>query len=225
MVNASSSALLKLMYLVSPALPIGAYAYSQGQEYAVDSGWLDQDGELEAWMLSVLSMSVAKTDLPVLMRVYHAWQGKDEVGIQKWNQFLRASRETKELLLEDDQLGQGLARVLETHGIVTHKEVLKKTPSYVCLFALAGVEWGISLDELMQGFAWSWLENQVAAATKSVPLGQTQAQIIMMSVAKSIPAVIESAQALSDDEIGSGLPGLAIASSRHERQYSRLFRS
>ncbi|MBX2848165.1 MAG: hypothetical protein KTR16_07595 [Acidiferrobacterales bacterium] len=217
--------LLKLLYLVSPALPVGAYAYSQGQEYAVDSGWLDGDQKLSDWLKGVLQHSVGTCDLPILLRCYSAWQNRDIGKLREWNDFLIATRETKELLLEDSQLGMALARVLEAHGIETHRELGLETPSFAVLFALAGVEWGIAKDALLQGFAWSWLENQVAAATKTIPLGQTQAQKILMSLLEYIPEVVERAQELNDDEIGAGLPGLALASSLHERQYSRLFRS
>lgn len=220
-----SPELLKLLYLVSPALPVGAYAYSQGQEYAVDSGWLEEESALIDWIRGVLTHSVGTTDLPVLQRCYDAWQNQDLESIQSWNTFLQASRETKELLLEDQQLGIALARLLENHGIDTHAKRLNNSASFVVLFALAGVRWRIPVHELMHGFAWSWLENQVASATKAIPLGQTQAQSILMSLIDDIPEVVAAAIDISEEKIGAGLPGLALSSSLHERQYSRLFRS
>ncbi|XEM48881.1 urease accessory protein UreF [Agaribacterium sp. ZY112] len=218
------SALLKLMYLVSPALPIGAYAYSQGQEWAVDANWIQSEDELCDWWQGLMYNSLAVCDLPILMRLYDAWHQENYEQVRYWDQFLIASRETSELLLEDTQLGIALKRVLETHQF-TRCELVGERPSFVTLFALAGVEWQIDKSELLQGWLWSWLENQVAAACKAVPLGQTQAQRMLMRLIDDIPLVIQQASLCEDEDIGAGLPGLALASCLHERQYSRLFRS
>lgn len=217
--------LLHLLHLVSPALPVGAYAYSQGQEYAVDRGWLSTPGALAEWIRGVLRHSVGYLDLPLLPRLYQAWQAGDMVRVDHWNSFARGNRETAELLLEDEQLGVALQRLLVSLDVPGAGETLLDAPCFVTQFALAGAHWQISQEDLMQGYAYSWLENQVAAATKIVPLGQTQAQKLLLELITAIPDVCTQAQQLADDELGVGLPALALASSRHERQYSRLFRS
>ncbi|WP_018276305.1 urease accessory UreF family protein [Teredinibacter turnerae] len=217
--------LLHLMHLVSPALPVGAYAYSQGLEYAVDSGWLTEPGELQYWITGVLEHSVGHLDLPVLLRIYRAWKAAALDEVDRWNDFVRANRETAELLLEDEQLGLALQRLLVSLQTEGADERLSSPPCFVTQFALAGVRRDIAEEDLLYGFAWSWLENQVAAATKIVPLGQTQAQQTLVAMMEKIPAVCAHALTLQDDELGVGLPALAMASSRHERQYSRLFRS
>lgn len=218
--------LLKLMHLVSPALPVGAYAYSQGLEYAIDSGWLKDEAGITEWISQVLHTSLGGLDLPILQRCYNAWELGENDCVDRWNTFLRASRETKELLLEDEQLGIALSRLLVDLGIEeAAAENFSAPPSFVTLFALAGVRWQVSLPQLLEGFAWSWLENQIAAATKIVPLGQTQAQRLLVVLMKFIPEVCRSTASVKDADLGAGLPGLAMASSRHERQYSRLFRS
>lgn len=216
---------LKLMYLVSPALPIGAYAYSQGLEHAVDSGWLKTQADVGDWIEGLLKHSVGELDLPVLVRIYRAWRENNLPAVIYWNNYLRANRETSEMLLEDEQLGQALRRLLVSLEVPRSTALAEEPVCFVTLFALAGVEWQIELDKLLEGFCWSWLENQVAAATKLVPLGQTQAQKLLMQLMQVIPPVCKSAVSLRDDEIGVGLPSLAIASAMHERQYSRLFRS
>jgi len=221
----SNTALLKLLQLVSPALPVGAYAYSQGQEFAVDDGWLSAEGELSKWIGGLLQYSVGQLDLPVLKRLYRAWNSRDLDEVNQWNSFIRANRETRELLLEDEQLGQALQRLLVSLELESAQFELNGPCSFVSQFALAGVRWHIPCEELMQGFAWSWLENQVAAATKTVPLGQTHAQRLLSELLVLIPDVCARAMQLDDEELGVGLPALAIASSKHERQYSRLFRS
>jgi len=217
--------LLHLMQLVSPALPVGAYAYSQGLEYAVESAWLKPEGRLSDWISGLLKHSLGRLDLPVLLRCYQAWLSDDTSAVNYWNSFVAASRETKELLLEDEQMGGALQRLLQTLNVSGAELHFDEPTSFVTQFALAGQRWQIPIADLMQGLAWSWLENQVAAATKIVPLGQSQAQQLLVELMAQIPPVCEQAEKIEDDDIGIGLPALAMASSLHERQYSRLFRS
>lgn len=218
--------LLHLLHLVSPALPVGAYAYSQGLEYAVDSGWLADETALQDWLNQLMCRSLAQLDVPVLRRLVLAWQVGDLEAVNHWNDYLRASRETAELLLEDEQMGMALNRLLGALGLaLAERQGYRATPGFACQFALAGTHWGIGVDELSYGFVWSWLENQVAAATKIVPLGQTQAQQLLVSLMPAVEQTCALAAQVSDEDLGISLPGLAMASSLHERQYTRLFRS
>lgn len=217
--------LLRLMNLVSPAFPVGAYAYSQGQEWAVESGWVKGESEVEDWIYGICSHNLCRLELPCLSRIYSAWENDEPNTVNFWNHFLAASRETHELLLEDQQLGFALNRILLSLGEDRQQTVLDEKPSFVTLFALCGVIWNIPSHELKLGFLWSWLENQVSVATKIVPLGQTQAQQMLSRLMEKLPLIIELADQFEDDDIGLGLPAFAIASAQHERQYSRLFRS
>ncbi len=220
------TALLHLMHLVSPALPVGAYAYSQGLEYAIDNGGLTTAALIKPWLAGVLRHGLATTDLPILMRCYQAWGTGDTETINYWNAYLGACRETRELLLEDEQLGQALLRLLVALDVPEARtHAWRSPPTFACLFAVAGHHWQVPLDQLLQGFAWTWLENQVAAATKLVPLGQTQAQQLLLALLPDIAPACAIAHNISDDLIGQGLPGLAMASCLHETQYTRLFRS
>ncbi len=214
---------LHLLHLCSPALPIGAYAYSQGLEFAIDSGWLKTPEAIADWLLGLMVNTLAYTDVPILRRLYQAYADDNAAGVNEWNDYLRACRESRELLLEDEQLGGALSRLLK--GLGVQVLALNAPPTYASQFAQAGVFWGIPLDTLCQGFLWAWLENQVAAATKLVPLGQSQGQQILLSLMPYMPGVCAAAAARPDAELGRGLPGLAMASSLHEGQYSRLFRS
>lgn len=222
----NSPALLHLMHLVSPALPVGAYAYSQGLEYAIDQQWLKSQDNVQQWIEGLLLHGLANLDIPVLFRLMQAWDEGDECAIIEWNDFVRASRETKELLLEDEQLGMALQRLLvELNLEQACAPFLDSKPCFVVMFSLACVHWHIPKSEACFGFAFSWLENQVAAATKLLPLGQTAAQKLLISIMPKIDQACEKSRSLDDEQIGLSLPGLAMASSLHESQYSRLFRS
>jgi urease accessory protein len=222
----SNTASLRLWQLISPALPVGAFAYSQGLEYAVEREWIKDEKSTQQWITGLLNHSLSSLDVPILARIHKAWQTRDLTTVEYWNQYLQASRESNELLTEDRQIGTALKQLLlslEVHSVKDWPE--SHPPSFVTLFALAAAHWKIPLGEACQGFLWSWCENQVSAAIKLVPLGQTAGQRILSAVIDEIPLAVERGLKLSDDDIGATAHGLGIASALHETQYTRLFRS
>ncbi|MFL0805480.1 MAG: urease accessory protein UreF [Agarilytica sp.] len=223
-ITLTDSALIRLMQLSSASLPVGAYAFSQGLESAVENGWITNLDETEAWLNTQIEFSLVRVDLPIIFRVRKALDLQDMTGVNYWNAFLFACRETKELHLTDEATGTALKRLLKQLGLDDLVKDLK-TPSFLTVFCAAAKHWEISEEACCLGYLWSWLENQVAAATKLVPLGQTDAQILLGRLQATLPEYIESATEISDENIGSSLPALAIASAQHETQYSRLFRS
>lgn len=224
--KSSNLSLLKLLQLSSPTLPVGAFAYSQGLESVVESGLVNNVESLHNWLFDTLKLSLKYVDLAVLSRLYQAWEDEDIDTVKYWNQQLNAQRETSELRAEDHHLGVALARLLSDLDI-PQANVWKKYDNtcFLTLFTLAAVEWKIDLEQTMYGFLWSWLDNQIAAAIKLVPLGQTDGQRVLSNLLPKVPEVIQQAQVLDDIDIGASLPMLAILSSQHETQYSRLFRS
>lgn len=225
-----SSALLHLLQLVSPALPVGAYAYSQGLEAAVEHGWVNNQTSAQNWIGNVMSHNLGRLDGPVLLRLYKAWQAGDWGSVQRWNSFLQAARESRELLLEDQQMGGALRRLLSELEVPAAMQWSVNPPrareaSFATMFALAASHWHIGAEQALQGFVWSWLENQVAAAIKLIPLGQTQGQKLLLALMPQVQNAVATSERLPDGELGASLPRLAIASMQHETQYSRLFRS
>ena len=220
------NALLRLLQLTSPALPVGAYAYSRGLEYAVTAGWVDDERSAAQWLSGVAGQSLCRLDVPVLLRLYRAWQGGDEAAVNHWNDVLYASRESAELQLEDRQLGLALARLLGELGVAD--AMVWRNRSRVCyatLFALAAERWSVTEQMAAYGYLWACWESQMAAAIKLVPLGQTAGQRILSEATELIPRLVEEAFVIDDEEIGVVMPALAIGSAHHETQYSRLFRS
>lgn len=221
--NTTEQAMLRLMHLSSSSLPVGAYAFSHGLEYAMDAGWLRTDEDVHHWLEMQLSFAVARLDVPVLLRIYQALQDNDAEQVRWWNDYILASRETHELQLTDTATGQALQRLLS--GLAICSLISEPPLSFVTSYTQAAVSWQISVDMAALGYCWAWLENQVNAATKLMPLGQTQAQKLLHSLQEKIPLAIEQACELSDDELGMSLPALSLASMYHETQYTRLFRS
>lgn len=220
-----SQALLHLLQLVSPALPVGAYAYSQGLESAVEQQWVIDADSAEDWIGNVMVYNLGKLDGPILARLYGAWWRRDLEALNYWNHFIQASRESKELLLEDLQMGAALRRLLLELDVLGADHWPAEETSFVSMFSLAASHWQLSADQTLNGFVWSWLENQVAAAIKLVPLGQTQGQKLLVKLMPVVRTTVQSSKTVADDELGSSLPRLALASMQHEVQYSRLFRS
>ncbi len=223
---ATDLALLRLLQLVSPGLPIGMYSYSQGLERAVDDGWIRDADDCEAWLLGVLNQALGLTDAPILARLYDAWAEQNLSQVEYWSQYLIACRETAELRSEDRQTGQALARLLIKLEMPDAQVWLRHSDTTLAtLFSLAAVNWQINKSAALSGYLWGWLENQVLCAVKLVPLGQVAGQQLLSALAQQIPALVEQALQLTDQQIGGSAFGLALASSRHEMQYSRLFRS
>lgn len=218
--------LLRLLQLVSPSLPIGMYSYSQGMERAVDDGWISSATDTQEWLSGILSTSLANIDLPILARMYDAWMQGDHPAIGYWSNTLIAYRETAELRAEDRQSGQALARLLDAMAYTDmHVWLRKPEATLATIFSFAAVQWDIPKRETAIGYVWSWLENQVLCAIKLVPLGQVAGQKLLLALTGVIPPLVEQALALTDEDIGGSAFALALASSRHEMQYSRLFRS
>ncbi len=218
--------LIRLLQLVSPGLPIGMYCYSQGLERAIEDGLVTNAQETGVWISALLEHCQAKVDLPIAMRLYDAWQWNDCEEAENWSRILLSHRETSELREEDRQTGQAMARLLsemEMHAAIAW--LRKPETTLAAMFSLAAVKWGVSKRMMLNGLLWSWLENQVLCAVKIVPLGQVAGQQLLHELGELIPDLMKQAVRMEDDEIGGSVFGLGLASSRHEMQYSRLFRS
>jgi urease accessory protein len=219
-------ALTRLLQLVSPALPIGAFAYSQGLEQAVASGWVTDEVTAGEWVLGLLEHSMTTLDLPVLERLIDAWRADDIERIEGWTVWLGASRPTREMRAEDRQLGASLARALGGIGVADAAEWTERDDvTHAAMFALAAARFHIPTAAALAGYAFAWAEASVSAAVRLVPLGQSAGQRLLAAAGDAIPDAVARARALDDDELGATAPGQAIASALHEALYSRLFRS
>jgi urease accessory protein len=220
-----ASSLVSLLQLASPALPVGAFAFSQGLESAVDMGWITDEASARSWLEGALDEGLARLDLPILARLYRAHSARDAATFHQWSEYLLASRESLERRLEDVQLARALARLLADRGIFCESALEDDAHPHAALFAVAAVSLSIPLPGALLGFAFSWAENQVGALSRLVPLGQLAAQRVLTAIGALVPEAVSTAQTLSDAELGSCMPGLAVISALHETQYTRLFKS
>jgi urease accessory protein len=214
--------LARLLQLASPTLPVGAYSYSGGLEAAAEAGAVRDAASAERWIGDVLEFSVARMESPIIFSFLLAFAKKDSSKVKEKNDLFLASRETAELRAETVQMGYSLNRLLVDLGL---GEVPVEEPSFPAAYAYAAAQWKIEPEAALQAYLWAWIENQVMAAVKAVPLGQTDGQRILIGLGDRLPALVEKTMKMRDEDLGNFAPGLALLSARHETQYSRLFRS
>lgn len=232
--------LTALLYLAGQSLPVGGFAWSQGLAAAVEQGHAGTVEGVRRWLWGVLQLGFARNDLPLLLRMHAAACRADADALARWNALMLAGRESRELWQEEIQMGRALRRILHDQNMLPAWP-LPDAAGYTACFAVAAVmldrharrmepccdaaaQQRAGLDAAC-AYVWSWLQNQVAVACKTVPLGQTAAQKLLLEFMPAVPQLVAQAAALPDADIGSSLPGLALCSAGHERQYTRLFRS
>ena len=224
----SDTSLLQLMWLASPALPIGGFSYSECLESAVDAGLVATESEASDWLADQLQLSLARSELAVLAQAIPAWRGKDHSRIAQLNAWVLQTRESAELRAQTEQMGRSLLEWLRNHttaGASQIQVLAELQPTYPLAFALAAGSTTAPLRDCLLAFAFGWAENMMQAAVKAVPLGQSAGQRILSRLAAEIPDAVDQALSLTDDTRQAFSPMLAILSAQHEVQYSRLFRS
>ncbi|MBI4986069.1 MAG: urease accessory protein UreF [Rhodocyclales bacterium] len=232
--------LTRLLQLASPALPVGAYTYSQGLEWAVEAGTVKDEATALTWIGDQLEWNLGRYEAPLLARMMAA----DDAALAELDAQCLASRETTELRAETLQMGHSLKRLIDDLGEGgvsprlttrlreqandTREATLVGRPqggTFAAVWSGLAAKWNIAPADALTAWLWSWAENQTMAALKAVPLGQAAGQRILLEIGRRIPDVVERALALDEDSTSNFAPGFAIACARHETQYSRLFRS
>lgn len=221
-------ALLRLIWLASPALPVGGFSYSEGLEAAIDAGLVRHEAQAADWLIAQLTLGQARSDLAVLAQAVPAWRARHFERVRQLNAWVLHTRETAELRLQTEQMGRSLLEWLRNDpdaATLPLAECAALRPTYPVAFALAAANSQATVHDIVLACAFGWAENMMQAAIKAVPLGQSAGQRILARLAQAIPRAVEQALATSDDARQAFAPMLAIVSSQHEVQYSRLFRS
>ncbi len=220
-----------MMWLSSPALPVGGFSYSEGLEAAVDAGLVVDEARTLAWLRGQLQLTLARSELPAACAAHAAWAAADFEALRTIQTWVLTTRETSELRQQSQQMGRSMLEWLRTlqpgHPLLPLAAQLHPAPAWPLAFALGALALGLDAEQMAHALAFSWLENQVQAAMRAVPLGQSSGQRLLATLTPDIPAAVAQARNLQHhmDDWQSFSPLLAILSSRHETQYSRLFRS
>jgi urease accessory protein len=220
----TDAALLQLIWLASPALPVGGFSYSEGLESAVDRGLVTSEASAAAWLSDQLHLVLSRSDLAVIGEAIAAWRADDAQRIAALDAWVLQTRETSEQRRQTEQMGRSLVEWLKS--VRPHLAAgVQERLTYPVAFALAASASGAPARDCLLAFAFGWAENMTQAAIKSIPLGQSAGQRILLRLSGEMPAAVDLAMSLADDERQAFSPMLAILSARHETQYSRLFRS
>jgi urease accessory protein len=224
-----ATALLHLLQLASPSLPIGAYSYSQGLEAALEKGLVHDVNSAHAWIVEALHQVVARFEAPVLWRLLHAFAARDADAVADWTGHFIAARDTAEFRAETIQMGYSLGKLAAELNIGDPEllALLQAQPEVPLptAFAYAAVALDVPHDAALLAMLFSWAENQVLVCVKSVPLGQVAGQRLLLSLRPQLERAAQQAQLLADHELCNWSPGLSLLSMQHEVQYSRLYRS
>ena len=218
----TDGALLRLIWLASPALPVGGFSYSEGLEAAVEAGLVTDEAGAADWLVDQLHLALAESDLAVVAQAVAAFRANDAARVTELDRWVRRTRETSELRLQSEQMGRSLgdwSRSLEP------QPGRRENLTWPVAFARAAAPVPAPLRDIVLAYAFGWAENMMQAAIKAVPLGQSAGQRILLRLAGEIPTAADHAIALRDEDRQAFTPRLAILSAQHETQYSRLFRS
>lgn len=224
-ITIDQQALLKLLQLTSPALPVGAFSYSEGLETLVIQGNLRDRAALQDWLVQELRYGGVRLEVAIAARTHQNLNNPDQ--LHYWNHWLSASRDTAELRQQSWQMGRALVRLVQTlQPELKPAFVACGTPcNFAVVFGLIAAHWQIDGHTMALGYLQSWAANLIGAAVKLVPLGQTDGQRCLLEIMPELGATAESIGQLQDDELYVSGWGGAIASMHHETLYTRLFRS
>jgi urease accessory protein len=220
---------MRLLQIASQAIPIGGYSHSHGFEAAIESGLVHDEASVQQWITDMLLFSIGSFEATCLERMSDAWSAQDYDALCGLNEEFLATRESAELRSATVQMGFSMRSLLSVlpdmpHALNSELQALQE-PCLPCVWSGAATAWAIAPCNSLAAYLWSWAENQVLVAMKSVPIGQSSGQRVLLTMGSKIAQLVERRQSGADTRLSNFVPGLAILSSQHETQYSRLFRS
>jgi urease accessory protein len=220
-----AASLLQLIWLASPALPVGGFSYSEGLEAAIEWAGLGHEDAVSDWLADQLHLALARADLAVVAQAIEGWRQHDMARIRRLNDWVFQTRESAEFLLQTEQMGRSFVEWLKLHHADAAGAFASMPASYPVAFAFAAARTEATARDACLAYAFGWAENLVAAAVKAVPLGQSAGQRMLGRLSAEIPTAVDHAITLGEADRQAFAPMLAVLSARHETQYSRLFRS
>jgi urease accessory protein len=220
----------RLLFIwLSPSFPVGAYAYSQGLEMAVERGLVTSRATLEDWLATLIAHGSLRNDLILLVAAYRYAAARDRAGLVAANALACALQPSAERHLETTQQGgsflTAIAGAWSTALFDETRGWLEDAVSYPVAVGVAAAAHGITMVATTEAFAFAWASNLTSAAIRLSVVGQSDAQTVIASLAGALSDAALSATTQTLDEIGGAAFSADLASLEHETQYSRLFRS
>ena len=221
---------LEFLQLISPSLPVGAFSYSEGLEWLVQNKKVNNEITLFNWIESELlrgQITIEACSISHIMRDLLLWSKtkdiKNKCVIYEWNSWLSSLRVSPDVRSQQTQMGESLLQLLIDldHPLPDNE----KKFIWPIAWAWAGVCWDIPRIDLVEGFLYSWVANQLSAALRLLSLGPTKAQQLQQKSLKLIKSQASYLLEQNPKEIWVGDVGAIMAQQSHVELYSRLFRS
>ncbi|MDR0226818.1 MAG: urease accessory protein UreF [Burkholderiaceae bacterium] len=239
MADLSVQGLCALLHLASPQLPVGGFSYSQGLEAAIEHGMVTDADTAHVWVADALAHGFARCEAPLWLLLRRAWAADDAAAVAHWNQWFVASRDSREARAETLQMGWSLHSLLQSvqwggEAFAPRLQQLRTLVdgpwglAYPTAFACACAATDAGEDHALLAYGFAWLENQVAAAIKAVPLGQVAGQKLLLALHGRMARMLEESRGRASalpPQLDTIVPQWGLLQARHEHQYSRLFRS
>lgn len=219
---------LSLLQLVSPALPVGAFSYSEGLEVLIQAGDIWEEAQLQAWLEAELNQGMLRLEgaaLPLLAADLSAWRAGESAARQRLldlDGWLLATREAAEVRAQQRQMGQSLLQLLNDMGHPLPESIRLSWPA---AWAAAARQLRVSDLDMVEGYFYGWVANQLSAAVRLLPLGPSRAQVLQQRLLPLIGEQAQRVQGRDPRELWTGGVGAGLAQLAHAELYSRLFRS
>ena len=219
---------LSLLQLVSPALPVGAFSYSEGLEVLIQAGDIREEAQLQAWLEAELNQGMLRLEgaaLPLLAADLSAWRAGESAARQRLldlDGWLLATREAAEVRAQQRQMGQSLLQLLNDMGHPLPESIRLSWPA---AWAAAARQLRVSDLDMVEGYFYGWVANQLSAAVRLLPLGPSRAQVLQQRLLPLIGKQAQRVQGSDPRELWTGGVGAGLAQLAHAELYSRLFRS
>ncbi|MFG1462219.1 urease accessory protein UreF [Xanthobacter sp. DSM 24535] len=221
--------LLPLLAWLSPAFPVGAYAYSHGLEWAVEAGDIRTEASLRAWLEDLLSQGLGRNDGILFTQAMAAVAADEDARLEEVNALAVALAPSAELRLETCQQGRSFLDAVcaawPTPALIDHARHLKGEVAYPVAVGLAAAAHGVPAPTATEAFLLAMMQNLVSAAIRLAPIGQTAGTRVVAALAPQVRALAAQIPLLTLDDVGSATFRADLGTFRHETQYTRLFRS
>ncbi len=221
---------LAILQLVSPALPVGAFSYSEGLEFTAQKNKVSTESEVFDWLEGELKrgqLRIEAASLSVVMDCLDKWRidqtSQAEKKVYDWDAWLLASRDSLEVRSQQRQMGMSLFQLLADLGFQLPNN--QKNLSWPIAWSWAGLSWSLPKSQLVQGYLYSWVANQLSSVLRLLPFGPNKIQNIQFQL---MPLISSQADVLVNQDphqLWTGDIGSTMAQQSHKELYSRLFRS
>jgi urease accessory protein len=219
----------QLLLWLSPAFPVGGFAFSHGLEWAVEKGWVKDRASLEAWLADLATLGSLANDLILLAAAWRAASAGDDDALREAAELAVALQPSAERHLEAVTQGGAFVAQIEAawpcSAVTRLKEVKGGEIAYCTAVAAAAAGHGIALGSVLLGYGLAFASNLVSAAVRLGVVGQTDGQRVLAALVPVIEATVRRASTSTLDDLGGACWRSDLASLQHETQYTRLFRS